>query len=426
MKNLITAVLLISLISCNTKPEKAILQKEDYNKYLHTDKNLSLAEAQKNKDFWSKRIGEDSTKITGITKLAPVHNDIFNATGNVEELYVSEKLIKKALSLAAKNKDDYLRSLAHNYISQHRFKEAKTLLDTAYTYNDNKYATELMLFDISMELGKYKNAEEYLKKIKDNGNYNYLIRLSKWSDYKGNLDGAINYMEKAVKLAESSGDKSLKVWSYSNLGDFYGHAGRIDDSYNYYLKTLALDPDNAYAKKGLAWIAYSFEKDTEEANRILDSVMVNHKSPDYYLLKAEMAEFNNDATKAENYNEKFLTALSENDYKGMYNAYLIEYYAENNPEKAVELAKEEVNNRATPETYSLLALAQLKAGNKEEALKAIEQHVEGKTFEPMAQYYSALVYKANGQKEKVKPIKEELSGASYEMGPVLSKKIAQL
>ena len=119
MKNLITAVLLISLISCNTKPEKAILQKEDYNKYLHTDKNLSLAEAQKNKDFWSKRIGEDSTKITGITKLAPVHNDIFNATGNVEELYVSEKLIKKALSLAAKNKDDYLRSLAHNYISQH-------------------------------------------------------------------------------------------------------------------------------------------------------------------------------------------------------------------------------------------------------------------------------------------------------------------
>ena len=325
MKNLITAVLLLSLLSCNTKPDKAILHKEDYNKYLNTETNASLEKAKKNKEFWSKRIEEDSTKITGITKLAPVHNNIFNATGNVEELYVSEKLIKKALSLAAKNKDGHLRSLAHNYISQHRFKEAKTLLDSAYTYKDNKYATELMLFDISMELGQYDEAEEYLKKVKDNGNYNYLIRLAKWSDYKGNLDGAINYMEKAMKIAGSSGDKSLKVWSYSNLGDFYGHAGRIEDSYKYYLKTLAIEPDNAYAKKGLAWIAYSYEKDTEEANRILDSVMVNHKSPDYHLLKAEMAEFNNDETKVEKHNEKFLTSLSENDYKGMYNAYLIEY-----------------------------------------------------------------------------------------------------
>ena len=66
------------------------------------------------------------------------------------------------------------------------------------------------------------------------------------------------------------------------------------------------------------------------------------------------------------------------------------------------------------------------AYSKEEALQAIEQHVEGKTFEPMAQYYSALVYKANGQKGKVTPLKDELSGASYELGPVLAKKIAQL
>ena len=426
MKNLILAALVCSVISCNTKTEKTILQKEDYNKYLQTNTNHSLADAQKEKAFWSDRIGEDSTKITGVTKLAPIHNNIFNATGNVEELYISEALIKKALSLAAKNKDGYLRSLAHNYISQHRFKEAKVLLDSAYNYKDNKYATELMLFDVSMELGKYDEAEEYLKKIKDNGNYNYLIRLAKWSDHKGNLDGAINYMEKAKAIAESSGNKALKIWSYSNIADFYGHAGRIDDSYNYYLKTLELEPDNSYAKKGLAWISYSYEKDTEEANRILDSIMVNHKSPNYFLLKAEMAEFNNDEKLIEKYNNAFLTSLSKDNYKGMYNAYLIEFYAENAPDKALQLAKEEINNRATPETYSLLALAQLKTGNNEEALQTIKAHVEGKTFEPMAQYYSALVYKANGENEKVKPLKDELSTASYELGPVLAKKIAEL
>ena len=431
MKKILIVFTLCAFISCNEKKESKngtakITHKEDYNKYLSTSDNSAYEAALSQKEFWNKRLAADSSGVGDLGPLAGGYSALFAATGNVENLQKAERLQKKAIEISATNKDEYTRALAKTYISQHRFKEAKQILEKSYKGVSNKHETELMLFDVYMELGEYEKAYKILDKVKNNSDYNYLIRVSKWNDHKGDLDAAIKYMEKAKAIAESGGNKSLKVWSYSNIADFYGHAGRIEDSYKHYLKTLALEPDNAYAKKGLAWIAYSYEKDTEEANRILDSVMVNHKSPDYHLLKAEMAEFNNDETKLEKHNERFLTALSENDYKGMYNAYLIEYYAEDNPEKALELAKEEVNNRATPETYSLLALAQLKAGNKEEALQSIEQHVEGKTFEPMAQYYSALVYKANGQKGKVTPLKDELSGASYELGPVLAKKIAQL
>ena len=431
MRKIAILVLIVFFASCNEeqkkKPEtEQIVNAEDYDKYLSTDNTLAYDEALSKKEFWNKRLAKDSSGVGDLGPLAGAYTALFSTTGNVENLQKAEKLNEKAIEISANNKDVYVRSLAHTYISQHRFKEAKEILEESYSGVSNKHETELMLFDVYMELGEYDKAHTMLTNVKNNNDYNYLIRLSKWNDYKGDLDSAIKFMEKARDIAESRGKKSLKTWTYSNIADYYGHAGRIEDSYKYYLKTLALEPDNAYAKKGLAWIAYSYEKDTEEANRILDSVMVNHKSPDYHLLKAEMAEFDNNETKVEKHNEKFLTSLSENDYKGMYNAYLIEYYAEDKPEKALELAKEEVNNRATPETYSLLALAELKAGNKEEALQAIEQHVEGKTFEPMAQYYSALVYKANGQKGKVTPLKDELSGASYELGPVLAKKIAQL
>jgi hypothetical protein len=131
-------------------------------------------------------------------------------------------------------------------------------------------------------------------------------------------------------------------------------------------------------------------------------------------------------TEAEKQQKLFVEAVNQGTYEAMYTTYLIELYAETNPEKALRLAWEELANRATPETYHLLAYALLINGNKNEALKLIENHVEGKTFEPMAQYHSALVYKANGLSDKVAVLKNELAEASFELGPVMKEKIKDL
>ncbi|MDO1498919.1 hypothetical protein Q2T40_00610 [Winogradskyella maritima] len=140
-------------------------------------------------------------------------------------------------------------------------------------------------------MGNYDTARAQLDSIKDMTDFGYLIRLAKWNDYKGDLDATIRFMEKAMKKVETAKNESLKLWSYTNLADYYGHAGRIKDSYNHYLKALEIDPGNAYAKKGIAWIVFSHENRPKGAMRILDSVTKNYKSPDYYLLKAEIAGY---------------------------------------------------------------------------------------------------------------------------------------
>jgi len=426
MKRILLLTFVVILYSCESNKKETITATIDYDRYLATNTTPSKENSLDELDFWNSRLSQDSIGIIEMSKLSGVYNSLFSATGDVTNLHKSEELLKKAYNVSARDKDTYLRSLAHNYISQHRFKEAKTVLDSANLYPDNKRQTELMLFDVYMELGEYSKADSLLGKLKNASDYNYLIRLSKWSDYKGDLDAAIRHMEKAKDIADAGNTSGLRVWTYSNIADYYGHAGRIEESYNHYLKTLEIEPDNAYAKKGIAWILYSKEKNTKEANRILDSIMVNHKVPDYYLLKAEMAEFENNKAEADKQINNFINAVEGANYGGMYNTYLIEIYSEKNPEKALALAKEEVGNRATPETYQLLALAQLQANQKDEALTTIKNHVEGKTFEPMALYHSALVYKANGLDEKVTPIKEELLQASFELGPVLIKKIEKL
>lgn len=425
MKKIITILTVAVFFSCQEK-QKPVFDRNDYDQYLITHKTPAKDAINKDLEFWQARFNNDSTHLMEMSRLSGIHAALFGITGDISELKTSEILIKKTHDVSARNQDAYLRSLAHNYISQHRFKEAQVLLDSAYTYKDNKKETEMMLFDVAMELGEYNRADTLLGNIKDPKDFNYLIRLAKWSDHNGNLDAAIKYMEQAKQIAEERNSKDLKIWVYSNIGDFYGHAGRIKDSYDSYLKTLALEPDNHYVKKQLAWMVYSSEKNTKEANRILDSVMINHKTPDYYLLKGEMAEFDGNTSEAEKQYNMFLTATDNPNYGGMYNAYLINLYADTDPEKALKLAAQEITNRATPETYQLLAYSQLKYGDKEGALKTIEEYVAGKTSEPKALFHSALIYKANGMKEKVATLKEELMGAFYELGPVKAKEIENL
>jgi len=426
MKNTFILLIVFSLFACNNESSiRNTTAPIDYDKYLVTD-NPSEKITQKELEFWQERLDKDSIALVSLSKLAGSHAGLFSTTGNIDELYESEALIKKAYEVSSRNKDSYLRTLAHNYISQHRFKEAKTLLDSAYTFPDNKHETELMLFDVTMELGDYETANKMLGKVKKNNDFNYLIRQAKWNDHQGNLDAAIRNLEQAKEVAESGGNKGLRLWIYTNLGDFYGHAGRIMDAYNHYLMALKIQPDNSYAKKQIAWIIYSNEKNTQEANRILDSVMVNHKVPDYHLIKSQMAEFDGNNEESQKQQQDFLNAVSNGNYGHMYNTYLINVYAEINPDKALEIAQREINNRATPETYQLLAYSQLQTGKKEEALQTIEKYVEGKTFEPKALYHAALIYKANGMMDKVKTIKEELKEASFEVGPLMAQKIENL
>ena len=426
MKNLIILVFSFLLLGCAREKFQKITSTLDYEKYLVSNEIPSVLAALKELNFWQSRLIKDSLDLIALDKITGLHGTLFALTGDVSNLYISEELIKKSLDLSARNKDSYLRSLAHNYITQHRFKEAKILLDSAYSFPDNKRATELMLFDVSMELGDYSKADEFLGKIKNNADYNYLIRLSKWSDHKGNLDAAIRYMEEAKTIAESGGQLSLKVWTYSNIADYYCHAGQVQDAYEHYLMTLELQPDNAYAKKGIAWIIYAAEKNTTEANRILDTVSKYHKAPDYFLLKAELAEFDENLSEVKTQEEKFIEALTLSDYGEMYNTYLIELYLKNNPQKALSLAKLEVKNRTTPETYQLLAYAQLMTGKKKEALATIENYVAEKTFEPKATYITALVYKANGRLDMLPELKVELEDAAFELGPVLMREIENM
>ncbi|WP_418602727.1 tetratricopeptide repeat protein [Hwangdonia sp.] len=424
---LVLLVLLLLTASCNTESKK-ITDATDYNFYLEITENEMLQLVKEDLKFWEKKYEKDPNQFPYLSKIAASQSQIFAKTGRIEALIEAEKNLIEANELSHYKKVGYLRALSRNYISQHRFKEALQLLEKAETIGEGVISTQKMLFDVHLELGNYQLAKQYLNEIIDTSDFDYLIRLSKWSDHRGNLDAAIKYMEQAKVIAEASNIPSIKQWVYTNLADYYGHAGNVKASYNHYLKALELNPEDAYAKKGIAWIVYSYEKNPDEALRILNAVTKTHHAPDYHLLKAEIAEYKGDSNLKDTQLKLYKVALNNNMYGAMYNKHNALIYAEDSKQtvKALKLANTEINNRPTPQSYDLLAWTYYNQGDVKDALKIMENHVVGKTFEPEALFHLAHIYKANGKWDEVKKLKKELLESAFELGPMAAQKVQKL
>lgn len=418
-------LILCFLMSCQQQETEFKTDSQDYDSFLA---NRPAKETYNVPMLGDNNIKSDSLRLLSMGKVSGEYHRFLGQTGDIQFLKNAERYLRNALITSSADQAEHLRALSRNHMAQHKFKEALAIAEESLRLNSAINESQKLLFDLHMELGNYSRADRYLDSIRSMPDFGYLIRAAKWDDHKGNLDSAIQFMEKAIAVAEMEKNKAQLLWAYTKLADFYGHAARIEDSYQCYLRALHIEPRNAYAKKGIAWIVYSYERNGTEALRILDSILKQHQSPEYYLLKAEIADFmQNDMLRVQALDDYYKLVRNNPQYAHMYNARNVDFLIDMDvDQKAYKLAQEEVDNRPTPESYGWLAYSLLHIGEKEKAMKILEKHVIGATFEPLVLHQAAEIYKANGKTQKVQELKQKLLGAIYELGPMKEAQIASL
>ncbi len=420
MKYILSILLIMQLASCDTindSGHQQITNLEGYQIYLKQNENILVDSLKNELKGLQLQFEKDTTRIVVGAQIATTLDELYNLTGQMDYLNESVRFRESVSRNTYIKPENAYRSLAQAYIKQHEFKKAYQLM-SSFTQQYSSGQSKMIQFDLAMELGNFEVAEQLLSDIRDINDYNYLIRAAKWNDHIGQLSTTISLMERAMTLAEESGQRSRMLWSYSNIADYYGHNGDLDKSYQYYLKTLELDPHNTYALKGIAWIAFSNDNAVDDAIHIVKRLKERHPLPDYDLLLADMVSAQGDETREKKLKTQFLQEIKNPSYGSLYNAYAIEALIDTGKkEEAVALAARELENRSTPETNDLYSYALLQAGEIQRALEHQQQYVIGKTYEPVAQLHTALIYKANNMTTALQPLKEELLETRYELGP---------
>ena len=107
-------------------------------------------------------------------------------------------------------------------------------------------------------------------------------------------------------------------------------------------------------KKGLLGFYIPKKHNTTQACVIIDHLLKNHKVPEYYLLKAEMASYQGDSVQSKEHMQQFFTLANNPLYGEMYNTHKIKALVETDPQQALQLAQREVDNRPTPAVLSFV------------------------------------------------------------------------
>lgn len=420
---LIAAAVVLLFVSCNSY--NPITNKNDYDPYFV--KGIIDDEAKKvtgEIEFWRRRLSTDTGSYVNMLELARNYLVRFKAKGNVSDLNAGDSLLKRSSERLAHTDPEILYALTQNSITQHQFQAAKKYIQAAEKEKGDPYLLKLLQFDVNMELGRYRDAGKCLEGFGDKSAFDYLIRKAKWEDHKGNAGEAILLMEEALERVKDI-KKNLFCWTLSNLGDMYGHAGRIKESYQAYLSVLKSDPSNLYCLKGIAWITYSHDKNYSEAKRILQYILSLAEMPELRLMLADIAASEGNKKEARELTSEFIATVSKPAYGRMYNKYLIQLYCDELSEydKALSIAKTELMNRFSPETCDLLAWAYYKKGDLKKAYELSNGHVYNFTFEPEALMHLGFIYADIGKTEEARKMLKECLESSFELGPIVKKQI---
>jgi hypothetical protein len=427
-KSCIIACCISFLFACSSN-NSLVVQDEVISRLMQQETTSAGAEIlQADMQFWSNRLNEKGNDdITSQLKLASLYSRRFQYSGNVDDLHLSDSLFRSANQLQRNFGSGVYRSLAANCVTQHKFLQADRYLDTAAVMGDDLYFTRLQQFDVKLELGQQQEAEAILNSLRSKNNFDYYIRAAKLEDHKVNSEASIRFMEKAFADVRDSKNETLLLWVKTNLADMYGHNNRIKESYQLYVDVVTKHPDYFHAWKGIAWIAYSNDKNTTLAKKILTWLQDKHPVPDYDLLLSEIAAFEQNNEAKNKYLASFLDKVSNPAYGDMYNKYLFSILSDelNDPKAAMKIAQTEINNRPTPQSYELFAWALYKNGQLNEATRIAQSRIINQTFEPDALYHIGLLFKQSGNKTAAKKYLTEALESSFELGPLVTNEIKQ-
>lgn len=333
--------------------------------------------------FWRSRINPVNPGYLEETRYAFGLSMEFRYWGTIDSLRKADSLLRNVDRDYNHKEASALLGLSVHGVTEHCFGVADSFLQKAKQVGLRPYEALTTSFDVDYELGRYTRAKMELNAIRSPEDFGYWYRRSKLDHLNGQLDSAIDDMNNAIRL--TGVNEYLRDVALANAGDLYLHAGDLRQAVDAYRECVRLNTADFHSLMGLGWIALVHDGNDRLAEKVFRFAASKNHLPDPLFKLAQVAAFRHDTAGQERWADSFARRATNPVYGRMYNKYLIQLYTGilHRPELAEVIARDELANRATPQTYAWYVWALLADNRKEEAYRIYEQHVSGQPLEAL-------------------------------------------
>jgi len=323
-------------------------------------------------------------------------------TSDVQYYAKAEETLGRSFALAPDNYEG-LKTQAWLQLGRHEFAKA---LETATRLNRRTPDDVIVygyLVDANVELGNYKAAVAAAQWMLDlrAGNIPGLTRAGYLRELHGNLPGALELMQMAYDSTPYA-ETEDRAWLLTQMAHLSFVAGDLPKAEMYANGALGVFPDYHYALGTLAQVRI-LQKRYDDAVKLLSKryAAAPHAENLYALAEAlELAGQTDEARRA--FAEFERKSLAETHLADNSNHELIAYYTDHahRPEKALEVAKREVERRKDVFTLDCYAWALAANGEYDVANAQIQKAIEVGVKDPKILSHASFIARHLSQAEK--------------------------
>lgn len=323
------------------------------------------------------------------------------------------------VGLARTDNPPRLRLLAAMLLlDDHRFEQVITAANELAVDLPYDPTPRLLIGDASLELGRYEEAEKAYESAidlrPDLRSYNR-IGYMRW--LYGDFDGAVEALEYALD-AGSARDPESMAWCFTDLGAMYLRRGQFEPAQKAAARAMELVPDYAPAVV-LAGRASAEQGDLAGGRELLARAAERSPSAETILRIVELDRSMDRATDAD-VGLKDALAMASHDPRPV--AHFLARHGEQ-PEKALQLAEEELKARQNIWSWDTLALAAARVGDAKRARDAIAKAQSLGTKDAELTLHAALVELLAGDADAARQHLDQAIAARRNVDPVLVAEI---
>src|ERR1043166_4621192 len=324
-------------------------------------------------------------------------------SGDVSYVDLAEQALRKSLSLSPQQ-SAVLRHLAYALASRHDFAAAAVEAEKAIALDPKDVDAYGVLGDAYAETGRYDQSEKsYATMIGLKESLSSRSRLSGLKSLKGDTEGAITDLQKAIQLGiEQNQPNESIAWAQWQLGMEHFAVGRLKDAEKQYLEALATYANYYRANAGLAQVRAAQKKFTE-AISLYQKALAVVPYPEYAAALGDVYRKLGRGADAKKQYElvEYIGYLSSVN-KVIYNRDLAYFYCDHDlkPADALLLAQKELEARKDIYGYDVLAWSLYKNDRFAEAKAAIDEAMKLATKDAKLFFHAGMIYRRLGENEK--------------------------